>query len=49
MHAVPAARGQEGSAHGLGDREAGADERLARLVIAITAALITFLADDGSG
>jgi hypothetical protein len=44
-HAVPAARGQQGSSHGLGDKPPKADERLARLVLTTTAAWITFLAD----
>jgi hypothetical protein len=48
MHGVPAARGQQGSSHGLADRPIEADERLARLVLTTAAALITFLADDGS-
>jgi hypothetical protein len=48
MHGLPAARGQQGSSHGLGDRPIEADARLARLVLTVAAALITFLADDGS-
>jgi hypothetical protein len=46
MHSLPAARGQQGSAHGMGDREIEADERLARLAITIAAGFIVFLADD---
>jgi AbiJ-like protein len=46
MHAVNAARSQQGSAHGLGGRPPEADERLARFVLTTTAALITLLADD---
>lgn len=48
MHGIPAIRAQEGSAHGLADRPALADERLARLVLTMTAAVIAFLADDGT-
>ena len=48
MHGLPAARGQQGSSHGLGTDPVEADERLARLVLTIAAALITFLADDPS-
>lgn len=48
MHAIPAIRGQEGSSHGLGDRTGLADERLARLVVTMTAAVVVFLAGDGS-
>jgi Abortive infection C-terminus len=48
MHGLPATRGQQGSSHGLGTAPIEADERLARLVLTIAAALITFLADDGS-
>lgn len=48
MHGLPAARGQQGSSHGLGTAPIEADERLARLVLTIAAALITFLADDAS-
>jgi hypothetical protein len=47
MHDVHAARSQQGSSHGLGDRVVQADERLGRLVLTMAAALITFLADDG--
>lgn len=43
MHGIPAIRAQEGSSHGLGDRAGLADERLARLVLTMTAAVITFL------
>jgi hypothetical protein len=46
MHGIPAIRGQEGSSHGLGDRTGLADERLARLVITMTAAVVVFLAHD---
>lgn len=45
MDGINAARSQQG-AHGLGGRESEADERLARLILTWTAALITFLADD---
>jgi hypothetical protein len=48
MHGIPAIRGQEGSSHGLGDRTGLADERLARLVLTMTAAVVVFLADDGN-
>jgi roadblock/LC7 domain-containing protein len=48
MHGVPAARGQQGSSHGLADRPVEADERLARLVLTMAAAWIVFLADGGS-
>ncbi|MCW3101540.1 MAG: hypothetical protein JWL77_7158, partial [Chthonomonadaceae bacterium] len=48
MSLVPAARGQQGSAHGLGERPVEADERLARLVLTTAAASVTFLADDGA-
>jgi hypothetical protein len=47
MHGIPAIRAQEGSSHGLGDRTGLADERLARLILTMTAAVIVFLADDG--
>lgn len=46
MHAVPAARGQQGSAHGLGPNPSEADERLARLVLVVAAAFIVFIAAD---
>jgi hypothetical protein len=46
MHGIPATRSQEGSSHGLGDRPGLADERLARLVLTTTAAVITFLVDE---
>lgn len=48
MHGLPATRSQQGSSHGLGTGPLEADERLARLVLTIAAALITFLADDRS-
>lgn len=48
MHGIPAIRGQEGSSHGLGDRTGLADERLARLVVTMTTAVIVFLADDAN-
>jgi hypothetical protein len=48
MHGLPAARAQQGSSHGLGDRPVEADERLARLVLTVAAALITFMADDSA-
>ena len=44
MHGIPAIRGQEGSSHGRGDRPTAANERLAQLVLTMTAAVITFLA-----
>lgn len=47
VHGVNATRSQQGSVHGLGDREPEADERLARLALTMTEALIEFLADDG--
>lgn len=43
MHGLPAARGQEGSAHGLGPKPSEADEHLARLVLVLAAAFIVFL------
>jgi hypothetical protein len=44
MHGVNASRSQQGSAHGLGERESEADERLARFVLTTTASLIALLA-----
>jgi hypothetical protein len=44
MNLVPAVRGQQGSSHGLGDREAEADEALAQLVVSAAAAFIVFVA-----
>lgn len=44
MQGLPAARGQQGSAHGLGDTPTEADEHLARLVLTMAAAFIVFLA-----
>lgn len=44
MNLVPAVRGQQGSSHGLGDRDAEADEALARLVVSTAAAFIVFVA-----
>lgn len=45
LHLVPAARGQQSSAHGLGERALEADERLARLALTTSAAFIVFVAD----
>lgn len=44
MNLVPAVRGQQGSSHGLGDREMEADEHLAQLVVSTAAAFIVFIA-----
>lgn len=44
MNLVPAVRGQQGSSHGLGDREVQADEHLAQLVVSTAAAFIVFIA-----
>jgi hypothetical protein len=46
MHGLPAARGQQGSAHGMGPKPVEADERLARLVLVMAAAFIVFLTSD---
>lgn len=46
MHGLPAARAQQGSAHGLGPKPVEADERLARLVLVMAAAFIVFLTAD---
>lgn len=43
MNLVPSVRGQAG-AHGLGARDDGADEHLARLVVTTAAAFIVFVA-----
>ncbi len=44
MNLVPAVRGQQGSSHGLGDRQVEADEDLAQLVVSTAAAFIIFIA-----
>jgi hypothetical protein len=44
VHGLPAARGQQSSAHGLGHASGEADEHLARLVLTMAAAFIVFLA-----
>jgi hypothetical protein len=48
MHAIPAARGQQGSAHGLGEKPVEADQHLAQLVLSLAAAFILFIARDAS-
>ncbi len=45
LHALPAARGQQSSAHGRGAGVDEADEHLARLALTMSAAFICFLAE----
>jgi hypothetical protein len=45
LHALPAARGQQSSAHGRGDGIDKADQHLARLALTMSAAFICFLAE----
>jgi hypothetical protein len=49
MHGLPAARGQQGSAHGLADSPVQADEHLARLMLTVAASLIVFLTRERRG